>query len=131
MEKKEGGLVMKIFVMFLLFFYAALAQSAEANRLPSQSPTPDKISDHDNGSADVEDDSNYPYDSAHPISANLTVASDYVFRGISQTNHLPALQGGFDWRPPSGFFASMWGSNVQLPGSTATLQLDGYVGYVF
>ena len=122
---------MKMFAMFLLFFCAALAQSAETNQSPSQSPTPEKVGDYDKGSGDVENNSNYPYDPAHPISANLTIASDYVFRGISQTSHLPALQGGFDWRPPNGFFASMWGSNVQLPGSSATLQLDGYVGYVF
>ncbi|SRR5665213_1249208 len=120
---------MKIFAILFLLFYTALAQSAETNKSPSETPTPGKISVFDNGSADVEDNSNYPYDPAHPISANLTVASDYVFRGISQTNHLPALQGGFDWRPSSGFFASMWGSNVQLPDSHATIQLDGYVGY--
>jgi len=122
--------MMKIFAIFLLF-YAASAQSAESNNSPSQSPAHDKSSDYGTGSTEVEENSNYPYDPAHPISANLTVASDYVFRGITQTNHLAALQGGFDWRPPNGFFASMWGSNVQIPGSPATLLLDGYVGYVY
>lgn len=82
-------------------------------------------------SADAQDNSTYPYDPAHPISANVTVASDYVFRGITQTSHLPALQGGFDWTPPNGFYTGMWGSNVHLPYSPATLLLDVNLGYVY
>src|SRR5690606_36269416 len=31
-----------------------------------------------------------------PISANISIVSDYAFRGISQTDQRPALQGGFD-----------------------------------
>lgn len=47
-----------------------------------------------------------------PISANVGMTSDYLFRGISQTGHDPAIQGGFDFAHDSGFYVGVWGSNV-------------------
>lgn len=49
---------------------------------------------------------------ASPISANVGLTSDYLFRGISQTGHDPAIQGGFDFAHDSGFYVGVWGSNV-------------------
>jgi hypothetical protein len=46
------------------------------------------------------------------ISANVTLASDYVFRGVSQTDNQMAIQGGFDWGHDSGFYVGTWASNV-------------------
>ena len=37
-----------------------------------------------------------------------------MFRGISQTNEKPALQGGFDLGHKSGLYAGTWASNVSL-----------------
>ncbi|HVO14398.1 MAG TPA: TorF family putative porin, partial [Alphaproteobacteria bacterium] len=31
------------------------------------------------------------------VSATLTAASNYLFRGISQTDNIPAVQGSFDY----------------------------------
>lgn len=45
-------------------------------------------------------------------SGNFSVVSDYRFRGISQTNKLPAVQGGFDLGHSAGFYVGTWGSNV-------------------
>ena len=39
-----------------------------------------------------------------PITANVTLASQYRYRGISQSNSLPAIQGGFDYAHESGFY---------------------------
>ena len=36
-------------------------------------------------------------ESPHSFSANAALATDYVFRGISQTDEDPAIQGGFDY----------------------------------
>lgn len=47
-----------------------------------------------------------------PISANISIVSDYAFRGISQTEQRPALQGGLDWEHDSGFYLGFWASNV-------------------
>ena len=81
-----------------------------------------------------------PADPAHAATTGtVSLASDYVFRGVSQTNKDPALQGGIEIliesrARDSGFYAGAWGSNVSwlsdLPGDiSSSLELDGYVGY--
>ncbi|SMM97820.1 conserved hypothetical protein [uncultured Candidatus Thioglobus sp.] len=47
-----------------------------------------------------------------PISANVTIANDYVWRGKTQTDDKETIQGGFDWDAGNGFAAGIWGSNV-------------------
>ena len=39
-----------------------------------------------------------------PVTGNMTLVSDYRFRGISQTLGHPAIQGGFDYAHASGFY---------------------------
>lgn len=59
-------------------------------------------------------------------SGNIALASDYVFRGISQTNTEPAVQGGFDVSADM-FYAGAWASN--LAGYLASnYELDLYAG---
>lgn len=64
------------------------------------------------------------------ISANVTLASDYVWRGISQTQNNGAIQGGFDYNHESGFYAGVWASNVDFDSDTS-IEMDYYVGYGF
>lgn len=63
------------------------------------------------------------------FSANVALTSDYVFRGISQTDNDPAIQGGFDWNHGSGVYAGVWGSNIDEDFLGANLELDTYVGF--
>lgn len=63
------------------------------------------------------------------LSANLTWVSNYVFRGISQTRNLPAIQGGLTYSFPIGVYANMWGSNVKFDDTDATIEIDGILGY--
>lgn len=67
--------------------------------------------------------------SAHAVetSANVTLASDYSFRGVSQTTRDPAIQGGFDLAWDSGLYVGTWSSNVSF--GTTSQELDLYVGY--
>ena len=46
------------------------------------------------------------------FTANIGLFSDYRFRGISQTDKKPALQGCFDVAHSSGLYAGNWNSNV-------------------
>src|SRR5690554_4324388 len=46
------------------------------------------------------------------VSGSVTVVSDYLFRGVTQTNENPALQGGVTWNHDSGFYAGAWGSSI-------------------
>jgi uncharacterized protein (TIGR02001 family) len=61
------------------------------------------------------------------VSGNIALATDYTFRGISQTSQNPAVQGGFDVAfGDSGVYAGTWASNVAFGGS---LELDVYGGW--
>jgi uncharacterized protein (TIGR02001 family) len=74
---------------------------------------------------------------ASPVAFNVGVVSDYVFRGITQTTHAPALQGGVDYAHASGVYAGAWGSNIKWvkdsaaldAGSDAPLEVDTYFGF--
>ncbi len=60
------------------------------------------------------------------ISGNVALNSDYIYRGISQTNENPAISGGFDIAGESGLYAGVWASNVAFDGS---VEIDVYAGY--
>lgn len=63
------------------------------------------------------------------LSGNVTMATDYVYRGISQTDEDPAIQGGFDLGHSSGFYLGIWGSNVDFnDGDEAHIEVDIYAG---
>lgn len=68
--------------------------------------------------------------SASPIAGNVSLVSDYRFRGITQTFEEPALQGGFDYAHSSGFYVGNWNSSIAdsfFGGSP--LEMDFYAGY--
>jgi len=66
------------------------------------------------------------------LSANVALTTDYVFRGVTQTDENPALQGGFD-ATYNIFYAGVWASNVDFGGGPfgqdiANLEIDYYAG---
>lgn len=63
------------------------------------------------------------------LSGNVGIVSDYSFRGLSQTQRDPALQGGLDWAHDSGVFLGTWGSTIRLPDDASYLEQDFYGGY--
>ncbi|MDH5182390.1 MAG: TorF family putative porin [Gammaproteobacteria bacterium] len=71
--------------------------------------------------------------------ANVAVVSDYVWRGVTQTNNGAALQGGYDYDFGNDFSAGVWASNVadgleyDLYGSYAGTAGDmGYsLGFIY
>ncbi len=62
------------------------------------------------------------------VAFNIGVVSDYVFRGASQTNEDPALQGGIDVNFAGGFYAGGWASTVDF-GDDTDAEVDLYGGY--
>jgi len=66
-----------------------------------------------------------------PVTGNMTIASDYRFRGISQTYLGPAIQGGIDYAHASGFYIGNWNSNVasQVYSGGSGIEMDFYGGY--
>ena len=69
---------------------------------------------------------------ASPLSFNVGVVSDYIFRGISQTHGDPAIQGGIDYAFPSGFYVGTWASSISWVKdytNKGDVELDIYGGY--
>ena len=48
------------------------------------------------------------------LSANAAIASNYIWRGVTQTDDQAAGQGGIDWGYDSGLYAGTWVSNVDF-----------------
>lgn len=78
---------------------------------------------------------------ASPLSFNLSLTSNYKFRGQDQDQSKtrafkPALQGGVDYAFDSGFYLGNWNSTVNwakyLPSNPSNnLEMDFYGGYKF
>lgn len=60
------------------------------------------------------------------VSYNVGVTSDYVWRGVTQTDENAAIQGGIDYTNGM-FYAGTWASNVDF-GGKADYELDLYAG---
>ena len=65
-------------------------------------------------------------DSPHSISGNVTMATDYLYRGQSQTDNGPTIQGGFDYANESGIYFGTWASNINFADK---IEWDLYGGY--
>jgi uncharacterized protein (TIGR02001 family) len=70
------------------------------------------------------------------FTATMTAVSDYSYRGISQTQRIPAFQpsitietGPFSDKFPVSAYVGMWASNVNFPGTNAWGELDAIAGF--
>jgi len=98
---------------------AALAGGALAQSAPAPAPAP----------------------ATSPITANVTVVNDYRYRGMTQSNFKPAIQGGFDYSHESGFYIGNWNSSISWISdgyptgnglgapSSAPVEMDFYAGF--
>ena len=71
---------------------------------------------------------------AHEFHGYLTLVSDYVFRGASQSNEDPTVQAGLDYLHPSGVFAGVFVAHTDFPENAfgsdpGSIELDAYLGY--
>ena len=65
---------------------------------------------------------------AATFESNVALSSEYMWRGMTQTDGQAAISGGFDISGESGAYFGVWGSNVEY-GDDATMELDYYLGY--
>lgn len=75
------------------------------------------------------------------LSGNLSLTSNYVYRGISQTAGNPTLQGGIDYAFENHFYIGAWASGVSFyrnlntetagaeGAANSKYELDTYAGY--
>lgn len=66
------------------------------------------------------------------VAGNVSIVSDYTYRGISQTLEEPAIQGGIDFSLPSNLYIGVWGSSINFgeesPDGRAQVEMDVYGG---
>ncbi len=83
----------------------------------------------------VHADSLFPEDEfPGEFSANVALGTEYIFRGISQTDEEPTIQGGFDYgvgiADTVDFYVGSWASNVDFnDGDEAHIEIDYYGGF--
>jgi uncharacterized protein (TIGR02001 family) len=68
------------------------------------------------------------------VSGYLVGTTDYVYRGVTQSDGHGAIQAGVDVGFDSGFFVGAWGSTVDIPGpldNQRDNELRLYLGYGF
>jgi uncharacterized protein (TIGR02001 family) len=61
----------------------------------------------------------------HQLSANFGVTSNYMWRGLTQSNDQAAASGGVDYQHKSGGYAGVWSSSLD----GGNYELDLYGGY--
>lgn len=62
-----------------------------------------------------------------PLTANVGVTSNYIWRGVTQTSDISAVSGGIDYANDSGVYVGTWVSNLD----GGQFEQDIYVGYGF
>lgn len=73
-----------------------------------------------------------PAEAAEGWGGSIALASDYIYRGISQTRGQAAAQSGIELRTPSGWSAGVWGSSVDFyRGTGITYEIDLHAAYAW
>lgn len=65
------------------------------------------------------------------LSGTMALTSNYMFRGISQSNNKAAAQGGLTYTFPIGIYLSLWGSSIDYAapnGAAVNMELDTLAG---
>lgn len=62
-----------------------------------------------------------------PLTANIGVTSNYIWRGVTQASDLSAVSGGIDYAHKSGAYVGAWVSNLD----GGQYEQDLYAGYGF
>lgn len=68
------------------------------------------------------------------LRVSLKGTTNYIFRGISQTDGGPAIQAGVDFEHSTGVFGGLWGSNVEFQrdqqvDNPRNIELNYYFGF--
>jgi uncharacterized protein (TIGR02001 family) len=106
---------------------AILGAGLMLNTAQAQTPAP----------ADAKPADAKPAEPAPPytLTGNFGIYSQYIFRGLTQTDVKPAFQGGFDFAHESGFYLGTWGSNISWISDSGacnhgcSLEWDFYGGW--
>jgi len=67
--------------------------------------------------------------SPHKFGGDVAITSDYVFRGISNSDNKPAVQGDVTYSyEPLGIYASLWASSIDFQATDDPIETDWTLG---
>ena len=71
---------------------------------------------------------------AGEVHGYLTAGTDYVFRGVSQSDQDPSVQAGLDYVHEDGFFAGLFAAAIDYPTTSfrpdpGEIELNAYAGF--
>lgn len=127
---KSGRLI--IGGVFFSFSHWSVAQPATSEHHHQKSPTIGKTkASHRSSMAPPKKKSLSPHQ--NPWHTQFNLNSNYVFRGISQTNNDPAAQGGASYTfGKEGLYVGAWGSNATFVDELkhkAFIEIDPVIGF--
>jgi len=68
---------------------------------------------------------------AQSLGGSVGVASEYVYRGVSQTSGDPSAQIDLHYYGQQNWYAGLWAASVRRGDDRTTAELDAYLGYNF
>lgn len=63
------------------------------------------------------------------VGGSLLLSSNYMFRGISNSNDRAQVRGDLTWSHDVGLYAGVWASNTNFGGAGNSMELDPYIGF--
>ena len=73
---------------------------------------------------------------AAELTGNASFTSNYIWRGVTQSNDSAAAQGGLDWGHDSGLYVGTWASSIDFSGDFGSgyengtgYEMDVYAGF--
>jgi len=63
------------------------------------------------------------------LSWNISAVSEYIFRGASESDEHPTLQGEVNWALPAGFYVGSWASGIDYGPGEPSMEVDYYLGW--
>ncbi|KTD17407.1 TorF family putative porin [Legionella jordanis] len=61
--------------------------------------------------------------------ANISLTSNYLFRGITQTENSAAIQAGLTYTSPFNVYGNIWSSNSKFAGTDIRWEIDPGIGF--
>ena len=111
----------------MTFSITRFARLAAASALSAALIAGPALADGPTRRGSIKDPVEAPAPRACALSANVALATEYVFRGVSQTSEGPSIQGGFD-ATCGIFYAGVWASNLDWGVSGTDIEVDWYAG---
>lgn len=64
------------------------------------------------------------------VSGNVTISSNYIWRGVTQTNDNSAISAGIVYHTDQGSYLGIWSSNINY-ANRPSYELNTYIGHKF